>query len=60
MTIILKKNATIEEIRAAEKKLQAGNRKRSKKKGGLAEFFGKLKRGYDGLEYQKKVRSEWD
>jgi hypothetical protein len=60
MTIILKKNATIDEIRAAEKKLQTGNRKRNKKKGGLLEFFGTLKRGYDGLEYQKKVRSEWD
>ena len=57
MTIILKKNATIEEIRAAEKKLQAASRKRNKKKGGLSEFFGTLKRGFDGLEYQKKVRT---
>ena len=58
MTIILKKNATKKDIEAAEKKLRA-NRGKSKK-GSFREFFGTLKRGYDGLEYQKKVRSEWD
>jgi len=26
----------------------------------LAAHFGKLKRGLDGLEYQKQVRNEWD
>ena len=26
----------------------------------LAAHFGKLKRGLDGLEYQKTVRNEWD
>ena len=26
----------------------------------LAAHFGKLKRGLDGLEYQKQVRDEWD
>ena len=26
----------------------------------LAPHFGKLKRGLDGLEYQKMVRNEWD
>ncbi|GHT38342.1 hypothetical protein AGMMS49965_01400 [Bacteroidia bacterium] len=25
----------------------------------LGDFFGKLKRGIDGLEYQKAMRSEW-
>jgi hypothetical protein len=57
MTIILKKNANKKDIEAAEKKLSV--KKRKSKKGNLSEFFGSLKRGYDGLEYQKKVRSEW-
>jgi hypothetical protein len=57
MTIILKKNASVKEIEAAEKKL--GIRK-PKKKGSFHKYFGSLKRGFDGLEYQKKVRSEWD
>jgi len=26
----------------------------------LAAHFGKLKRGIDGLEYQKEMRNEWD
>ena len=26
----------------------------------LAAHFGKLKRGFDGLEYQKMVRNEWN
>jgi len=26
----------------------------------LAPHFGKLKRGLDGLEYQKMVRNEWN
>lgn len=33
---------------------------KKKKKKTVAEHFGKLKRGIDGLEYQKKMRSEWD
>ena len=31
----------------------------SLKKGKMAKHFGALKRGIDGLEYQKKVRNEW-
>ena len=60
MTIILKKNATVEDIRAAESKLRASAKKKKNKKGSFRQFFGTLKRGYDGLEYQKLVRSEWD
>jgi hypothetical protein len=26
----------------------------------LRKFVGKLKRGLDGLDYQKEVRNEWD
>jgi hypothetical protein len=33
--------------------------KRRKKKT-LAHHFGKLKRGIDGLEYQKIIRNEWN
>ena len=29
------------------------------KKGKMAKHFGALKRGLDGLEYQKKIRNEW-
>jgi hypothetical protein len=31
----------------------------SLKKGKMAKHFGALKRGIDGLAYQKKVRDEW-
>ena len=55
MTIVLKKNATIKEIEAAKSKLRNA---RNKKKGGMAKFFGALKRGLDGLEYQKEMRGE--
>jgi hypothetical protein len=36
-----------------------GKLKRKNKKT-LAKHFGKLKRGIDGLEYQKAARNEWD
>ncbi len=36
-----------------------GKLKKRKKKT-LAKHFGKLKRGIDGLEYQKTARNEWD
>lgn len=32
----------------------------TKKKKTLRKHFGSLKRGLDGLAYQKKVRDEWD
>jgi hypothetical protein len=35
-------------------------RKSGKKKKSLAKHFGCLKRGIDGLEYQRVVRSEWN
>ena len=33
---------------------------RKRKKKSLYAHFGKLKRGIDGLEYQKLVRNEWN
>ena len=55
MVITVTKDTKAEEIEAALKKIQ-----KSKKKD-LRSFYGKLKGAFgDGLEYQKKVRDEWD
>jgi hypothetical protein len=35
-------------------------RKEVAQKRSLREFFGILKTGEDGLEFQKRVRNEWD
>ena len=34
--------------------------KQTPKKNTLRKFVGKLKRGLDGLDYQKEVRNEWN
>ncbi|WP_255076701.1 hypothetical protein [Lacihabitans sp. CCS-44] len=52
MVIEINKNSDPKEI----KKLLHS----SPKKGNLKDFFGKLKRNIDGLEFQKKARNEWD
>lgn len=55
MVIIINKNTNAEELDEALKKLQ-----KSKKKN-LSSFYGKLKGAFgDGMEYQKKLRDEWD
>ncbi len=59
MTIIIKKDASKKEIQEALKKVTKGNKKKLTP-GNLRKHFGKLKLGIDGLEFQKKVRSEWD
>ena len=53
MVIEVKKGMTPEEIKAllTQKKVV---------KKGLQKHVGKLKRGLDGLDYQKQVRNEWD
>lgn len=33
---------------------------KTKKPKNLSKYFGKLKRGVDGLTYQKTIRNEWD
>ena len=53
MVIEVKKGMTPEEIKAL-----LAEKKPSKK--GLQKHVGKLKRGLDGLAYQKEVRHEWD
>ena len=47
------------EIKKNSKKEKTAKQK-PKAAGNLKKYFGKLKLGLDGLEFQKKVRSEWD
>jgi len=55
MVITINKNTKAEEIDEELKKLQ-----KSKKKT-LSSFYGKLKAVFgDGLDYQKKIRDEWN
>ncbi len=54
MIIEIKKPVTIEKV----KKALSHFAKKGKKKT-LRKHFGKLKRGLDGTDYQKKVRNEW-
>jgi len=56
MVIYIKKGDSQKDIESALKRLK--NKKRKPK---LAEFYGKLPGVFgDGLEYQKKIRDEWD
>ena len=48
------KNATPKQIEEAMKKIA-----RRKRKKDVSKHFGALKRGIDGLKYQKKLRGEW-
>jgi hypothetical protein len=57
MVVIIKKDATKEDIEKAIKMLDESLPKKQR----LADFYGKLKGVFgDGLEYQKKIRNEWD
>jgi hypothetical protein len=53
VTIVLNKQASPKDIEAAKEKLL--KRKSKSHKGDLSKFFGSLKRGLDGLQYQKKT-----
>lgn len=56
MVITINKDTKAEEIDAALKKLN-----KSKKSPNLSAYYGKLKGAFgDAMEYQKKVRNEWD
>lgn len=56
MQIIIKKGAKKEDVQKALAQMEAKGNKVN-----LAAFAGKLKDLYgDGLEYQKKLRNEWD
>jgi hypothetical protein len=53
MVVEIKKNISSSELKTL---LETS----SSKKVGLRKFVGKLKRGLDGLAYQKEMRNEWD
>jgi hypothetical protein len=55
MIIEIKKPVTKKKVKEALALMTS-----SKKKKTLRIHFGKLKRGIDGLAYQKKMRDEWD
>jgi hypothetical protein len=56
MVIVINKHAKAKEIDAALKSLE-----KTQKVKKLSSFYGKLKGAYgDALEYQKKIRNEWD
>lgn len=57
MVLILKKGTDRKSILKSLRKITKQNRK-----GGFnaAAFHGKLKRGLDGLNYQRNLRNEWD
>ena len=56
MVVVINKDTDKEEVRAALEKI-----KKASKKPKLTDFYGKLKGTFgDGLDYQKKLRNEWD
>ena len=58
MSTEIKKINTLEELLDEVKKRNQGYKGKKKT---LADVYGKLKRGLDGLEYQKAVRNgDWD
>jgi len=57
MVLILKKGADRKSIRKTMEKLARRNRRSGFN---ASAFYGKLKRGLDGLRYQKELRDEWD
>ncbi|MBX9785060.1 MAG: hypothetical protein K2X48_17365 [Chitinophagaceae bacterium] len=59
MTITMPKNPTKKQVREAMEKMQKSLKKKQGK-GNVSKFFGISKSEVDGLEFQKKVRSEWD
>jgi hypothetical protein len=55
MVITINKSTKAEEIDAALKKMQKARKKN------LSSFYGKLKGAFgDGMDYQKKMRDEWN
>lgn len=57
MIVTIKKDAPASEIRKA---MEAIAEERATRKGFDAKkYAGKLKRGFDGLTYQKQLRDEW-
>ena len=56
MTIIIKKDQSVSEVEDAKKRIRKKANQHT-----LADYFGKLKSVYgDGVDFQKKLRDEWD
>ncbi len=58
MTITISKKASKKQIKAVLEKMEKQMKKKGK--GNVSQFFGISKSEVDGLEFQKKARSEWD
>jgi len=58
MVIVLKANEVTQENLDAT--LEKFGKKRIGNKKPLVKYFGKLKRGIDGVQYQREARDEWD
>ena len=58
MIVSIENMATEESLKATLENIKIVRGKR--KKPNLAQFFGVLPNYEDGLEFQKKVRNEWD
>ncbi|MGC4129703.1 MAG: hypothetical protein QM564_09130 [Bergeyella sp.] len=54
MTIVIKKNATKDEIKNSLAEIN------KKKKKGIRQFFGISTENTDAVAFQKKLRNEWD
>lgn len=54
MTIVIKKNDDIKEIKKKLKRSDTG------KKMNTSKYAGKIKLTFDPLKYQKQTRAEWD
>ena len=57
MVLLLKKGIDKKNILKSLAKLSKGNEKSGFD---ATQFHGKLKRGIDGLQFQKKLRDEWN
>lgn len=55
MTVVIKNNTSDKKIEEIIRKVKTGMPSK-----GLRKHFGALKRQIDGLDYQKKIRNEWD
>ena len=63
MTVILKKTDSPEEVKRKIDQFMEARKEKNATKGGFdpSKFLGKLKGVYgDPMEYQRKVRDEWD
>ena len=59
MVVIIKKDAPASAMDDALKAI-ANQPKLARKGFDPKKYAGKLKRGFDGMEYQKQVRDEWN